>query len=147
MVKMPQLFHIWNNFEEGCFPKAKYDYHGGKDRKSFFYMWFWLTIRNPVNNLRTTPLYSLDMFQYHHEIYRGAHCYLTVSTLTFTNKEKYSFRYRKPNKNPEHGDFIFHLGYKAFDHIVNQYQIGMINPNDPVTRYRGFAIQLIPRRK
>jgi hypothetical protein len=83
------------------------------------------------------------MLAYDHAVYFGKNWFFTLSVHKQTGKEKYSFRYRKPGKN---GDFIVHIGFKAFPDVVNQCRMGMISPSDYLTRYRGFATQFIPSR-
>jgi hypothetical protein len=147
MVKMPKMFHIWNNYEEGCIAKGEYLYLVGEDRESLFYMWWFLAVRNPANNLRTFNLFRCDSLNCEHVLYTSNFWFFIVSTDTTSKKEYYSFRYRKTHKNPEKGDLVVHIGYKVFPETLELIKNGKINKEDTILRYRGFATQFIPSRR
>jgi|APSaa5957512535_1039671.scaffolds.fasta_scaffold22295_4 hypothetical protein len=73
-VGLPRWLWIFSNDRDG----AKGDKRGWWDMNcptgnsdDFFSRWVWMAVRNPVNNMRFTPIFSVNMFETEVELLAG----------------------------------------------------------------------------
>lgn len=142
---LPKWAWLWGNDEEGTaslMPYYWWQCEGKAD--TFWNQLYWLQIRNPVNNLRFTKLFQLDLIGSTNYTKLGKNYEFTVS-LSPSGRKYYTFRYRRSwIYKGKRVDFIVHLGFKALIYTLNRRRFQKDLPAH--IRYRGFGVQLIPAK-
>jgi hypothetical protein len=146
--KMPNWLWIYGNDEEGLMSNFKPWWDSQKGQAdSFWSMYKWAVFRNPVNNLRFTKMFQCDFIKCDHQVVVGDNSYYVKSTDSRTGKAYYSYRRRKWYQyKGQHVSSILHLGFKVLQHTITLYKQTPEVFTQPHHRYRGFSLQLIPRR-
>lgn len=148
VVHMPKLFFVWDNFEEGC-ASLFHKYWESTDGKadSYLNMLYWSCIRNPANNMRMLDTFRCDMTRCKHEYKVYENSMYCKSTNVDTGKVYFSLRRRKWfDHEGQHISSILHVGFKVLRYNIDTYRSNPGMYEQLHHRYRGFGLQIIPRK-